>query len=281
MSQKEPLAERECNKEKIPGLYSVVIPYTREGAEAKRKPRDTAHLVSRCLHSSQAHTWGNLGIGDQTQAGVRMGKEVCKRPRQQAHTLASLPHYQLLTSCLTKLVKCVFESPYLWEELWGMGRARPLQGPQWPPSPQLCTSALNSQSGEDLQCLGPGACLLPVFSLTGGLQDCINCVCVCVRGTCVCAYAHMPAPMWLFDCYLSTHKIVSHYMFPLFWTLEMNCYVSTHDRLFLTAKHSLAAVAPAWVSFPLLFGLMVIFYCFRFGSGITDSWKSSLLPCYP
>lgn len=135
MSQEEPLAERECNKEKIPGLHSVDVPSTREGAEAKRKPRDTAHLVSGCLHSSQAHTWGNLGIGDQTQAGVRMGKEGCKRPRQQAHTLASLPHYQLLTSCLTKLVKCVFESPYLWEELWGMERARPLRGPQWPPSP--------------------------------------------------------------------------------------------------------------------------------------------------
>ena len=152
MSQEEPPAAREQDRRKsLAGAIRTLHPQVK-GQKQRRNPQTQTHLVPRSLYSPQAHTRGDLELG----TSLRLA-EAARRRLEEAQaaspSLSSSQHYQPLSSCLTKLVKCVFESPYLWEDLWGMRGSKSLSRPQWPPSPRLCTSALSSQRLEALQYL--------------------------------------------------------------------------------------------------------------------------------
>ena len=152
MSQEEPPAAIEQDGRKSPAGTTRMLHPQVKGQKQRRNPQTQAHLVPRCLYSPQAHIRGDLELGTSPRL-AEAGRRRLEEAQAASPSLASSLHYQPLSSCLTKLVKYVFESPYLWEDLWGMRGSKSLSRSQRPPSPRLCTSALSSQRLEGLQYL--------------------------------------------------------------------------------------------------------------------------------
>ena len=199
------------------------------------------------------------------------GRRRLEEAQAASSSLASSLHYQPLSSCLTKLVKCVFESPYLWEDLWWMRGSKSLSGPQWPPSPQLWTSALSSQRLESLQFLDQSSYQA---SLPREACSFISQACECER-LWVCAWVFIHTLTWLLPNHRENYPALcaGHSFGQWRWINSFPCsspdywswlfthhsvhsvehyYIHTHNRLSLIAKLILRALSPAWNSFPLL-----------------------------
>lgn len=207
-----------------------------------------------------------------TRPRLRVGREGWKRPRHKAPVLASFPHYQLLSSCLTKLVRRVFESPYLWEELWGREESESLRvGHSDHPAHSSAPFPWTPREQEGLRCMGHRAHFLPGISPTGSLQGYINprvmgvCICTCACSNLTAAWPHLklsPTMFWAFFWTLEMSKLLSISksrlpLMPLHSPFRTSYGITVYpacDRLFLTTKPSLSAVPPTWDSFPFLPG---------------------------